>query len=348
MRFTVEDLDLVTTHPFVIARGGGSAFENIVVRVEAGGLVGEGEAHPSAYYGETRATARAALDHLARALPDIDPSALDAGTVGALLDAADAALGRNPAAKAALDGALWDLLGHARGEPVWRLLGLDEAAPVATSFTIAIAEPGAMVERAAAAAAAGRRILKLKAGGEGELAVVERVARELGGEVAIRVDANGAWTAGEALAKMERLAMAGVEFIEQPLAGRDLAGYRAIGGRAPLPVVLDESVREPHDVEVFGEYADGVNLKIAKHGGIARSLAVAEKAREAGLDLMIGCMIESGLGISQGAQLLSLTRWADLDGFLLVDRDPYEGMRDAPEGLRPPAGPGLGVRRRRD
>lgn len=100
------------------------------------------------------------------------------------------------------------------------------------------------------------------------------------------------------------------------------------------------------DVAVFGEYVDGVNLKIAKHGGILRSLAVARRAKELGLDLMLGCMIESSLGIAQAAQLISLARWVDLDGCRLIEFDPYAGLPWEGAHLGPPRGPGLGVERR--
>jgi len=344
MKFRVEDLDLRTSHPFVIARGGGSVFENLVLRLGGGGLVGEGESHPTHYYGETRAITRAALAALAESLPERDLAALDEAAIAAILDEADRALALHPAAKAALDGALWDLLGKQRGQPVWRLLGLEAVAGVKSSFTIALAEPADMLARARAAVAAGHDILKLKVSGESDMALIETIATETGAR--LRVDANGSWRVQNALARLERLALAGVEFVEQPLEWNDLAGYRQLSGRSPLPIVLDESVRSPLDVEVFGEYVDGVNLKIAKHGGLLRSLAVARAARAAGLDLMIGCMIESSLGIAQAAQLLPLVRWADLDGGLLLAEDPYEGLEWSAGTLDLPAGPGLGVTRR--
>jgi L-alanine-DL-glutamate epimerase-like enolase superfamily enzyme len=346
VNFTVADLDLRTTHPFVIARGGGSAHANLVLSLADGEVSGSGEGSPTHYYGETRVIARAALAALSRSLPDLDGATLDAPAIGAFMAAADHCLAYNPAAKAALDGALWDLLGKRLGEPVWRLLGLEGGPETArvSSFTIALAEPEQMIARAREAVAAGFNVLKLKASGDGDVAVVERIAAETG--AVLRVDANGSWRAEDTPERCERLALAGVEFVEQPLEWNDLAGYRRIAGRCALPVVLDESVRSPLDVEVFGEYVDGVNLKIAKHGGLLRSLEVARAAKAGGLDLMIGCMIESSLGIAQAAQLLPLVRWADLDGALLLDEDPYAGLAWAGNSLSLPAGPGLGVARR--
>ncbi len=343
MNFAIDVLALRTMHPFIIARGGGSEFRNVRLRIDWEGIVAEGEGSPTHYYGETLEITLAALARFAEALPDRDLAGLDRRGIEEILGEADRILAGHPAAKAALDGALWDLCGKQRGEPVWRVLGLETPVPLETSFTVALAEPEVMLARATEAVGEGFTILKLKAGSSDDIDVALRIAAATGAR--IRVDANGAWRASEALAKMERLALAGVEFVEQPLEWDDLAGYREIAGRCPLPVVLDESVRDELSLEVFGEYADGVNLKISKCGGIARCAALAERARGAGLDLMMGCMIESSLGIAQGAQLLPLLRWADLDGFLLIESDPYRGLRHGEGGLLPADGPGLGVER---
>lgn len=352
MNWRVDRLELETRHPFLIARGGAQRFTNLRLRLDCGDLHGEGEGSPTHYYGETPATSQLALEHILTSLGDrlraLDPSALCPESIASILAAADRLLAGNPAAKAALDGALWDLLGKARGEPVWRLLGLDAGggAGIQSSFTIALVDPATTLERAREALAAGYGILKVKAGDAGDIERVELLAAET--EARIRVDVNGAWSAAEALPKIERLALAGVEFVEQPLEMDDLAGYRAIAGRAPLPIVLDESVHDALGLAVFGELADAVNLKISKLGGITRCLELARSAREAGLDLMMGCMIESSLGIAQGLQLAPLLRWADLDGALLLSSDPYAGLETERGRFSLTTAPGLGVAARRD
>ena len=346
-RTTIEILPLTTRHPFVIARGGAQHFENLILAIEADGLRGEGEGSPTHYYGETTAISHAALTHLlaelaaplAAALATLSPEAIEG-----LMTAADRRLAGNPAAKAALDGALWDLYGKQQGAPVWRLLGFTEPVRLESSFTIALAAPELMLARAEEAVAAGYGILKLKAGSERDIELVEAVAAATGAR--LRVDANGSWRAADALAKLERLAMAGVEFVEQPLESDDLAGYRALVSRAPLPIVLDESVHDALGLEIFGELADGINLKISKLGGITRSLALARSARVLNLDLMMGCMIESSLGIAQALQLAPLLRWADLDGALLLADDPYAGLTQAAGVFTLGEEPGLGVYRR--
>jgi L-Ala-D/L-Glu epimerase len=352
MNCIIESLLLETTHPFVIARGGARRHHNLILRLERDGLVGEGEGSPTHYYGETPAIGRAALEFLTERLSDelaaTGPGELCPERIGEIMNAAARCLAGNGAAKAALDGALWDLLGKQRGVPVWRLLGLGEAdtrpAAITSSFTVALAEPEQMLARVRAAVAAGFEIIKVKAGSMEEVGLVERMAAETGAR--FRVDANGSWRAREALAAIDRLAMAGVEFVEQPLEIDDLAGYRSLVGRSTLPIILDESVHDLLGLEVFGELADGVNLKVSKLGGIGRCLELARAAKEAGLELMMGCMIESSLGIAQALQLAPLLRWADLDGALLLAEDPYGGLDVDGANFRPGEAPGLGVERR--
>ncbi len=345
MNFSIDRLELRTQHPFVIARGGSSLFTTVRLRIDVEDLHGEGEGAPSAYYGETPDITAAALGKICSELPDRELASLDAGSIAEILAEAEGLLGENRSAKAALDGALWDLCGKQRGEPVWRLLGFDAAAPVRSSYTVAIASVEDMIDRAKSAVAAGFGALKIKAGFPGDIECIESVIAATG--ATIRVDANGGWTAAESQSKIERLAIAGVEFIEQPLAWDDLAGYREIAGRCPLPIVLDESIRGPLSVEVFGEYADAVNLKVSKLGGISACVQVAECARRHGLDLMMGCMIESSLGIAQALQLGPMLRWADLDGCLLIDRDPHAGLCVEGDLFNLSEAPGLGVERNR-
>ncbi|MCP4548290.1 MAG: dipeptide epimerase [bacterium] len=346
MEFQFRALELKMIEPFRIAtrRTGGRSFTNVVVSLsDPEGLTGEGEGHPTLYYGETPEITLAALAHLRRELPATDLASLTDARIAEIMSGADRLLAANNAAKAALEGALQDLRGKQQGVTVREALKLGSCADPETSFTIGLAEPGTMLELARTAVARGFGILKIKAGGPGAVELIERIRLETGAR--IFVDANGAWTAAEALPILERLAMAGVELVEQPLAADDLAGYRAIAARAPLPIVLDESIRCPLDLEVFGEYADGVNLKISKLGGIGPSLALARRAQLMKLDLMMGCMVESSLGIAQGLQLAPLLKWVDLDGFLLVSEDPYRGLVASDGRLALTTEPGLGVQR---
>jgi L-alanine-DL-glutamate epimerase-like enolase superfamily enzyme len=162
----------------------------------------------------------------------------------------------------------------------------------------------------------------------------------------LRVDANAAWTAKGALQIAELLAALGVEFIEQPLPPHDLEGLRFVRDRSPLPVVADESCVTASDVPRLAGVVDGVNLKLAKCGGLREAMRLIATARAHGMLVMAGCMIETSLGISAAAHLAPLLDCADLDGAALLADDPYVGATIAGGAIRLSDGAGLGVTRR--
>jgi L-alanine-DL-glutamate epimerase-like enolase superfamily enzyme len=263
----------------------------------------------------------------------------------------------NPAAKAAVDMAAYDLLGQRHGLPVWALLGADSALAPRTSFTIGIDTPERMAQKTQAAlahlyptydAATGSGpatpILKVKVGTprDGEnLQAIRRVAPH----AVIRVDANGAWTAKEAIAAIRELETFGLEFVEQPCAAADLEGLRLVRERAHLPILADESCVVATDVPRAAPCVDGINIKLMKCGGIFPALQLIFAARAHGLRTMLGCMIESSVAITAAAHLSPFVDYADLDGHLLVVDDPFAGVAVQDGRLVLPTVPGLGVRR---
>jgi L-alanine-DL-glutamate epimerase-like enolase superfamily enzyme len=338
MRIEALPLDLRTRDPFVLSRGGGSEFKNLLCRVEADGIVGVGEAAPSAYHGEDRDGARTALAAMARTVQHLDPF-----RVGPILRAADEATrGASRAARCALDVALHDWVGKAVGQPIHRLLGLDPADAPRTSFTIALGEVDEVRERARRAR--GYPILKVKLGrGAEDDAILEAVASQ-GAEV-VRVDANAGWTAPEAAGKIRRYAeQYPLDLVEQPLPEGQETELAAVIPDPPVPVFLDESVRVSRDVPRCAAGAvQGVNVKLAKCGGLRGALAVIATARAHGLLVMLGCMIESSVGVTAMSQLAPLADFVDLDGHLLLESDPFRGLRVDSGRLVLPEGPGLGV-----
>jgi L-Ala-D/L-Glu epimerase len=323
-------LELAET--FVISRGARDREEVVVVELRHSGVVGRGEAAPIERYDESAASALAYVEEHAAALGD-DPFALDE------------ILGRLPAgewaARAALDAALHDLQGKLLGRPVWQLLGLRRAGPP-TTWTIWLGDPDDMARRAERARNRFRR-LKLKLGGRDGLDVERvRAVREAAGGTPLQVDVNEAWTLDEAFDALPRLAEIGVEYCEQPLPAGDEGGPE-LKRRSPLPLYVDEDCHTLADVAACAERAHGINVKLAKSGGIREAVRMVHAARALGLGCMLGCMIESGLGIAAAAQVASLFDHVDLDGNLLIRHDPWPGVVFA-DGVQLPAdAPGLGV-----
>jgi L-alanine-DL-glutamate epimerase-like enolase superfamily enzyme len=317
-----ETVQLSLDVPFRIARGTTETTENVVVSIEHDGMCGYGAAAPDARYGETTATVEALLPELLEAAEAIgDPYAREA-----IRERLSETVQGHPAAKAAIDVALWDLAGKSLGVPVYRLLGCSaESTRPATSFTVGIDRTEAMVERAEEAVAEGYPVVKLKLGTDRDVEIVEAVRRAVP-EATIRVDANEAWTPTEAVRKCRDLESFGVEFVEQPVAASDADGLRYVYERSPLPIAADESCRSAADVPAIADRCDIANLKLMKTGGLTPAVGLIHAARAHGLEVMCGCMIETNASIAAAAHLLPLLDYADLDGSLLLGSDPYEGV----------------------
>ena len=336
MELAAEIVTLRLAETFVISRESSDAEDVVHVEVRHDGVVGFGEAAPIERYSESAASALAFVEeHGARALGD-DPWALE--QIGDRLGELPGEL----AAKSALDAALHDLQGKLLGVPVWKLLGLPRSGPQ-TSWTVWLGDPDDMARRAERAAARFGR-LKLKLGG-GDGLDVERVRAVRGvTDLPLQVDVNEWWSLDEALDALPQLAELGVAYCEQPLRAGDEGG-RALKERSPLPIYVDEDCHTLADVAGCAEIAHGVNLKLAKSGGIREAIRMAHAARALGLGVMLGCMVESGLGIAAGCVVAPLCDHVDLDGNLLLAEDPWPGV-DLADGVQVPSDrPGLGVGR---
>jgi L-Ala-D/L-Glu epimerase len=333
VRVSTRIVELELAETFTISRGTQDVAEVVHVEIEHEGERGFGEAAPTDHYGESVASAQEFIDHHASLLGD-DPFAL------AEIDEKLAQLPGEQAAKAAVDAALHDLQGKLLGLPVWRLLGLRREGPP-TSFTVVLADPDEMARKAERDAARFRR-LKLKLGGRDGLDL-ERVRAVRGvTDLPLQVDANEAWSLEQALETVPELADLGVEYCEQPLPAGDPGGAE-LKLRSPLPIYVDEDCHTLADVAACAGRAHGINIKLAKSGGIREALRMIHAARALGLGVMLGCMLESGLGIAAAAQIASLCDHVDLDGNLLLRRDPWPGV-GFEEGRQLPANaPGLGV-----
>ncbi len=337
MKLSHEVVTLRTKNPFVIARGSNTEYRAVRITVTApDGGMGWGEAAPSKFYGETADTVVSVLPLLAAAIEDADGWSLEA-----MEHALAKAIRFNGAARAGVSAALHDLMGKRLGVPVWKLWGLDPAASPPSSFTIGIA-PDEETLRARVTDAAQYPVLKLKLGSNWDERIV-RVVREMEPKKILRVDANAGWTPKSTLRIVPLLHELGVEFVEQPLPPGDMEGLRFVRERSALPIVADESCLVSGDIPKLAGVVDGINIKLAKCGGLREALRMIATARAHDMLVMAGCMIESSLGISAAAQFAPLLDCADFDGAELVANDPYVGATIHGGVIEMGSGDGIGV-----
>jgi len=324
---------LALAEAFGIARGSRTTQSVVQLELEHDGIVGRGEAAPVYYRGESVESAADFLTTAALPLVGDDPFALEA--IEERLEDVDG----EAAGKAALDAALHDWIGKKLGVPLWRLLGLSPAAPP-SSYTIGIDTLDGTRDRVRRASEF--RALKVKVGGAEDLARLEAVREE--SDAPLRVDANEGWTLESARELMPELIRLGVEFVEQPFPAGDLDSFRALRELSPrLPVVVDEGCHDLRDVAPAAGYADGINVKLAKSGGVREAVRMIHAARALGLRVMLGCMVESQLGVAPAAAIASLADWVDLDGHLLLADQPFKGLRFEDGRVLPGMDAGLGV-----
>ena len=335
LHIDAKPIDLRLSTPFRISRGMQNTASNVIVQIQYNEHVGYGEAAPDEYYGENQETVLACISTFAGNLGE-DPFLIED-----IMSHLDHLIRLNPAAKAAVDMALYDLVGKLLNVPVYKLLGLNPKHTPHTSFTLGIDTPDNMAKKALLAR--DYPILKVKVGTKHDLDNLKAI-REVS-TATIRVDANTAWTPKEAIKMINALAPYGIEFVEQPTSPRNLDGLRLIRDNVPVPIIADESCVTAEDIPGLAECVDGVNFKLMKSNGITNVLKMIHVARAHNLRVMIGCMIESSLAITAAAHLTPLVDYADLDGHLLIDNDPYEGVKVVNGKLMLPNAPGLGVRK---
>jgi L-alanine-DL-glutamate epimerase-like enolase superfamily enzyme len=294
---------------FTISRGAKTEAAIVAAEVSDGHHSGRGECVPYPRYNETpEATLAAILGMRERFAAGIDRNALQA-----LMPAG--------AARNALDCALWDLEAKRSGRRVWDMIGGDEPRALTTAYTISLGTPEAMAE--ATAKAAHRPLLKIKLGGDGDIARIAAV-RTAAPNSELIVDANESWTDDNLTANLDACAQAGVTLIEQPLpAGRDEMLGRI---KRPISVCADESVHDRASLEGLRGRYDAINIKLDKTGGLTEALEMVEAARALGFDIMVGCMVATSLSMAPAVLLAQAARVADLDGALLLAKDRDNGL----------------------
>ncbi|WP_369173179.1 dipeptide epimerase [Streptomyces sp. R28] len=343
MKARLRTVRLELAEPLRISRSTMTARDAVWLGVEHDGVTGYGEAVSSVYYGLD-------ADTLLRLISAVglerfvDPeSALEALSSQALPSGAVPAV--PPAVTAAVESALLDLVGKRDGVPVRRLLGTKTPFGVATARTIGITSLAHAAAEARRLAASGFEIVKVKAGSSDPEDDVERVRviRDAAPHVRLLLDPNGAWSVARAERLLPRFAALGVEAVEQPLPPGDPDALGALAEKSPLPVIADEDAVSVEDVRRLAGRVHGVNVKLAKCGGVRAALRIAELIEGSGTELMLGCLTASSLGIAPAVHLADRARWVDLDGHLLLAHDPWTGIGGADGTVRTSDLPGLGV-----
>ncbi|KAA3656920.1 MAG: dipeptide epimerase [Calditrichaeota bacterium] len=333
LKITTRTLEL--KHTWTISRGSSDSKTYNFIELEDEGVVGLGEAAHNIRYDESLESIHDFLQEAAALLKDANPAAFF--ELGLAVN--QLGMGQQ-AAKAAIDIALMDWNAKKLGVPLHRILGLQSNKTPLTSYSIGIDKLEIMQQKIIEAR--DYPILKIKLGGDDDEAIMHAV-REVTNKI-IRVDANEGWVdRNEALEKIKWLARMGVEFVEQPMPANRLDDIAWLRQHSPLPLVADEDVKTARDIPALAMAYDGINIKIMKSGGLQEAWRMILLARSLGLKIMLGCMVESSLGISAAAQLSPLVDWADLDGNLLIRNDPFQGASVKAGKIILPNATGVGV-----
>lgn len=340
--------DRYTIHPkvpFAIARSSTTAYDRVRVRLQDdAGVEGWGEAAPNAFYRESADTVVAALPVLAR-IVESRKSFDTLEEIATLEEQMREQLSGDASARSAVSAAAHDVLGKKRDAPLWKLFGLEPMLAPPSSFTIAIStDEGELLRRVEEARS--YPILKVKLGSDRDEWIVRTIRRAAPTKL-LRADANAAWDVERAVAMARFLTEHRFELVEQPLAPDDIDGFRLLRTRSSIPIIADESCLTAGDLPRLDGAVDGINIKLSKCGGLAEARRMALEARRRDMRVMLGCMVESSLGITAAAHLAPLAHYADLDGAALLKDDPFEGVKIDDGLIRLPAEPGLGVKLRR-
>ncbi|HAR35468.1 MAG TPA: dipeptide epimerase [Acidobacteria bacterium] len=334
LKVTTIIYELQLRQAWTLSRGTWNTRRNVLVRLEKDGIVGYGEAAPIPRYQES---AESNQEFIHKARPVLEKDLWEYQHRWRELEALSS--GQN-AAKAALDMAILDWVSKSLKVPLYKFFGLDRNKTLPTTFSIGIDEVEVM-QKTAQSAPAFRR-LKIKVGVADDKKHIEGI-RDVTDRPLI-VDANEGWKdRQQALEMINWMAERGVEFVEQPLPADNLEDHRWLKERVKIPIIADESVHKIQDVPALASAFHGINIKLMKCGGLQEALRLVSVARAFGLKVMIGCMIESSLAIAAAASLTPLFDYADLDGNLLINNDPFRGLSLDGDRWLLPDRPGLGV-----
>ncbi len=309
-------IPLKSRYPFRITHGVRTETLTFIVELQDGPLTGYGEATPVPYYGVTPADMRELMEKNREAIGNFSWS-----HPAELWEYLKPLIGHNHFLQCAIDMAAYDLWAKRRGKTVYQMLGLDISRIPYSNYTIGIDAIPEMIRKMKEF---DFPVYKIKLGTDHDIEIVEALRKET--DAVFRVDANTAWTVEQTIDFSGKMKVLGVEFIEQPLKPGDYEGMKEVIRHTALPVIADESCITEEDVAKCTGTFSGINVKLAKCGGITPGLRMISEARRHAMQVMMGCMTESSIGISAIAQLLPLLDYVDMDGTLLISNDPADGV----------------------
>lgn len=335
MKLRLHRLQLPLEFEFTIARGSISTQPSLVVELDQDGYQGFGESTANPYYGHT-------LDSMSESITSCRDAieSFDFGRPEELWEQLRPALANDLFALNAVDLAAYDLHGKLTGQRTHEVLGLQWKDIPDSSYTIGIDSIEKMIAKLRARP--DWNIYKIKLGTDRDVEIVRALREET--NAVLRVDANCGWTVAETITNSHELNALGVEFIEQPLpADTDIASQQRVFAESALPIIADESCLIETDVPKCATLFHGVNVKLCKCGGLTPAIRMLRQARQLGLKTMVGCMVESSVGISGASQLLPMLDYADLDGAALLSKDPAIGVTVSNGRIELNSGYGSGV-----
>ncbi len=337
MKFKTEILTMNLADPFGVAPYTRKKKQNVLLTL--GDQEAYGEASTSRYYGESLKSAVAAFEKVKDLLIEDEIFYIEP-----LMQRIFDRIPEDNAARAMIEMALFDYIGKKLELPLYKLLGIKPPDDKQTSFTIGIDTIDKMLQKVEAASQ--YPVLKIKLGRNAsqDVKVMKEIRKRT--DKVLRVDANGGWSLDEAIKCIKILADLGVEYVEQPLGRGRLKQLRVLKPKSPLPIFLDEDVHRCDSIPPLLGLCDGINVKLMKTGGIIEARRMIATARTFGLQLMLGCMLETSVGITAAAHIASYFDYIDLDGNLLIANDPFDGVKVEDGYLRLSGRPGLGVVRK--
>lgn len=327
----IQSRQLELKHAFGLSRGTRTHVTNLIIEMNDG----MGEGAPVYYHGQTVEEMAALAESI---LPEISKTA---EPVISIVNSLFKQFPHQSALIQAVDLAWYDHHAKQMNQPLYEYLQLPKPKNKQSSFTIGLDTKDVMLQKIDQAAE--YPILKIKVGCDEDLDILQSIWDT--SHKPMYIDANEGWTLSQALEYLPKLEAIGVQMVEQPFKRDDALSYTTICQENPtnVPIMIDEGIQGPADVETWVGKADGVNVKLAKCGGITRALQVIETAKKYEMKVMLGCMIESSLGVTAAAHLASLADFIDLDGAELISNDPYDGMKFTNGYIELPNRPGIGA-----